>query len=139
MYLLKPYAGWCQIHIGEFHGNASYLTDVPMQFLDSFELFSNNYATPVLSFDEEGSDFIIIVDEYTTYVISERATTKLYKTEVDRRDFIESIIKDIEDNFEEFVRWYISDPDTELEEEDLRRRLLKAKIESIKLKWNRYN
>lgn len=138
MYLLKPWAGWCHIDIGKFHGSASYLTDVPMQFLDSFELYFSNWATPAINFDEEGSNFIIIVEEYRTYIISERAGTKLYKIEVDREDFIKSIVGDIEDNFEEFVKWDAFTPEIEEEEEAARRRVLKSKIEAVKLKLDRY-
>ena len=32
----NPNLGWCEFHMGDFTGNPSYLTDVPIELLEAF-------------------------------------------------------------------------------------------------------
>ena len=72
--------GWARVEIGDdgsiFSGSASYLNDTPIDFLEEFKRCVDNYSTPTIKCDEEGSEFIIVVDEYRTYIISERDETR---------------------------------------------------------------
>ena len=60
--------GWARVEIGEngsiFTGSASYLNDTPIDFLDAFKHYLTNGIIPTIKCDEEGSEFIIIVDDY---------------------------------------------------------------------------
>lgn len=92
--------GWAKIYIGEngsiFIGDASYLSDVPLDFLEAFKLYVDNGKIPVIKCDEEGSEFIIVVDDITTYIISEREKTECFSWEISCENFIRQIITDIE-------------------------------------------
>ena len=82
--------GWARVEIGEdgsiFTGSASYLNDTPIDFLEEFKRCVNNYSTPTIKCDEEGSEFIIVVDDYRTYIISERDETRFFIWEIDIKD-----------------------------------------------------
>ena len=112
--------GWARVEIGEdgsiFSGSASYLNDTPIDFLEEFKRCVDNYSTPTIKCDEEGSEFIIVVDEYRTYVISERDETRFFIWEIDRKEFVKQVLLDIEsqlDNATHFM--YCDESEEELE------------------------
>ena len=126
--------GWARVEIGEdgsiFSGSASYLNDTPIDFLEEFKRCVNNYSTPTIKCDEEGSEFIIVVDEYRTYVISERDETRFFIWEIDRKEFVRQILLDIEsqlDNATHFM--YCDESEEELEK---RRNEIVESIEYIR-------
>lgn len=113
--------GWARVDIGEngsiFTGSASYLNDTPVDFLEAFKDCVDNYSTPTIKCDEEGSEFIIVVDDYRTYIISERDDTRLFTWEIHRKDFIKQVLIDIESQLENAVHFMYDDEDEkELEE-----------------------
>lgn len=66
--LSAPTAGWCKLTIGNFTGNPSYITDVPTDLLNVFiDYYKNCIGTTY--FDEEGSDFILLLFGGTIYII----------------------------------------------------------------------
>lgn len=136
--LSKPYAGWTNVAIGEFKGNASYLTDVPMDCLIAFINALEYYIPASVFFDEEGSEFTLVVGFNGVYVISEREETRLIS--VDRRflDIARELVKDIEDNLEDWVLWdidcYYSEEDDEEYKTflDERRSILTERLSKLK-------
>ena len=113
--------GWARVEIGDdgsiFSGSASYLNDTPIDFLEEFKRCVDNYSTPTIKCDEEGSEFIIVVDEYRTYVISERDETRFFIWEIDRKEFVKQVLLDIEsqlDNATHFM--YCDESEEELEQ-----------------------
>ena len=66
--LSTPTAGWCKLTIGNFTGNPSYITDVPTDLLNAFIDYNKNYIGTAY-FDEEGSDFILLLFSGTVYII----------------------------------------------------------------------
>ena len=94
-FLYKTGSGWCGVAIDDFRGNASYLTDVPLDFLYAFKQWIDNKTIPVIFCDEEGSEFRIIVEEFNTYIIHERGTAELKVVDITRKSFVETILKDI--------------------------------------------
>ena len=66
--LSTPTAGWCKLTIGDFTGNPSYITDVPTDLLNAFIDYYKNYMGTAY-FDEEGSDFILLLFSGTVYII----------------------------------------------------------------------
>ena len=107
--LNKGNSGWCSVKIDEFSGSASYVTDVPMDFLNAFKIFIDTGAIPVVFCDEEGSEFRIIVEEFYTYIISEREDAKLIVVEMDRREFVDTILSDIEGELDWFAVEFADD------------------------------
>lgn len=75
----NPKHGWCNFDIGSFHGTPSYLTDVPSDLLEAFAKYYKEGST-VCSFDEEGTEFLFVIDSYTCgiFVIAMRTDTQLY-------------------------------------------------------------
>ena len=126
--------GWARVEIGEdgsiFSGSASYLNDTPIDFLEEFKRCVDNYSTPTIKCDEEGSEFIIVVDEYRTYIISERDETRFFIWEIDRKEFVKQVLLDIEsqlDNATHFM--YCDESEEELEK---RRNEIVESIEYIR-------
>ena len=112
--------GWARVEIGEngsiFTGSASYLNDTPVDFLEAFKGCVDNYSTPTIKCDEEGSEFIIVVDDYRTYIISERDETRFFIWEIDRKDFIKQVLIDIESQIDNAVHFmYCDEDEAELE------------------------
>ena len=126
--------GWARVEIGEngsiFTGSVSYLNDTPMDFLEEFKRCIDDYVTPSIKCDEEGSEFIIVVDDYRTYIISERDETRLFTWEINRKDFINQILLDIESQMYNAVHFMYNDKNVdELEE---RKNKMKILIEEIR-------
>ena len=130
--LSKPRYGWTNVTIGEFQGRASYLTDVPMDCLISF-INSFKYGIPAsVFFDEEGSTFTLVTESYNnTYIISEREDTELININKRFLDLAKELIKDIEDNLEDWVFWedYYDDSEDTLNK---RRKLINDRLEKLK-------
>jgi hypothetical protein len=73
-----------------------------MYFLSAFKTYIDAEATPVILCDEEGSEFTIVVEEYYTHIIVKREDVSLITVEIDRKDFIDAVLKDIENELEWF-------------------------------------
>ena len=86
-------SGLCGVAIDDFRGSAGYLNDVPFDFLYAFRQWIDNKTVPVIFCDEEGSEFRIIVEEFSTYIIHEREEAKLEVVDTTRKSFIETIIQ----------------------------------------------
>lgn len=126
--LSKPSCGWTDVVIHEFEGQASYLTDVPMDCLNGCVFALKNKTPFSFFFDEEGSKCIITSYGEETYIIHELEETQVYKLNVPFVTLAEEIAHDIEEYMDEWVNWF-----TYLEEEDLARTAaLKAKLFELK-------
>ena len=96
--------GWCNLNIGGFTGRASYLTDVPFDFLDAFENYINYSSVPVIFCDEEGSEFRLVIEKLCIYIIIEREEEpKIMIIDIKRKDFITGILSDIEEQLDGLV------------------------------------
>lgn len=132
--LSKPDAGWTDVTMELFSGRASYVTDVPIDFLDAF---INLYETGngIITCDEEGSEFIIILSGYcyVTYVIADREELSLYRIETKIKDLANELIADISKHLDEWVKW-LPNTDEDMNENDIkeRRRLILSKIMKLK-------
>ena len=106
-------AGWCNVVFNdgksEFCGSASYLNDVPFDFLLAFSDYIDTKRMPIIECDEEGSEFIIISTEYDTYVISERDEMRTYGFDINRKEFMRFVIEDIKEQIDMAVDFVYSD------------------------------
>ena len=136
----KPLHGWCEFHLGDFIGHPSYTTDVPMDILNAFEEYicTNNRCVSV-AFDEEGSDFYLILTPYDIYIISEREETLLHH--YDNKPILEialELTNDIESDFNNWATqfcWSIGVGGTKEQDQkviDERINIFKQKIKNIR-------
>lgn len=114
--------GWAKIYIGDngsiFTGKASYLRDTPMEILEAFKLYIDKNIIPTIKCDEEGSEFIIVVDEYTTHIISERNIIQHFSWDISCKDFILQTIDDIEHQLDNAIS-FMCDEDDENKQETM--------------------
>jgi len=128
-----PENGWCNVEIGDFVGTASYLTDVPINCLESFIQYftkNNGVNSSSIYFDEEGSEFFLVLDYYCTYIIIDRNVNPelKYFDDIGAKQLAQELIEDLERNFEKWVDWECyHDPDK------VRAELLRNKIDELKM------
>ena len=71
----NPKNGWCNFKLGDFEGTPSYITDVPIDLLDAFiDYYTRGYG--LAYFDEEGSEFTLLLTWYGVYIIEEKDNVK---------------------------------------------------------------
>ena len=106
--LSNPKAGWCELEIGDFKGTPSYLTDVPVDLLTAFIDYYKKGIGAVF-FDEEGSEFNLLLSNYSAYIIycgNESILYDFYDINID--DLATELITDIKSNVDSWVNFYAS-------------------------------
>ena len=142
--LEKPYAGWTNIKIKNWSDRASYLTNIHLDFLNSLINSYKNYTVASVKYDAEGWEGIIVIDDYSTYIIKyEDKSGKPYvlEIEIDKDDVSKELIKDIEDNLEEWCAWDISGVDEEQDKKQIKKnkKIILKLISELKKVINEYN
>lgn len=105
----NPKHGWCNFKLGDFEGTPSYLTNVPMDLLDAFiDYYTRGYGAAF--FDEEGSEFMLLLMWHGVYIIEEKDDAKLHTFyDLIVEDLTEEVITDIVCNLDgwcdDFVRY----------------------------------
>lgn len=112
-----PKYGWCNFKLGDFKGTPSYLTDVPIDVLDAFIDFYTK-GLGIAYFDEEGTDFMLILSPYSVFIIEEKDKPILhYYGDIDIRELGNELINDIESNIDEWaVEFVTSDTEQKIKE-----------------------
>jgi hypothetical protein len=113
-FLICGNAGWCHFKIGEFDGVASYLTDVPLDFINAFIDYCNNGNPPTVKCDSEGTEFIVVVDIFSVFIIETKDKPRLYEFKIDRDEFINQVLEDIKTQENDWCNFLFSTPDWEL-------------------------
>ena len=102
----KPEVGWTTVTIGEYEGSGSYLTDIPLDFLNAAIVALYQKSIPfVLHIDEEGVDSYIVSYYHTTIINRTTDTIETYSSFLDFRDLIREGLTDIEANFDDWLRF----------------------------------
>ena len=120
----NPKNGWCNFKLGDFEGTPSYITDVPIDLLDAFiDYYTRGYG--LAYFDEEGSEFTLLLTWYGVYIIEEKDNVKSHVFyDLNISDLAKEVIADIETNLNgwcnDFMYYSFS-------KEDLNERLGKLK------------
>lgn len=130
--LSYPEHGWCNVEIGDFVGSASYLGDIPMVCLETFIQYltkGNNINSASIYFDEEGTEFYVVFDYYSTYIIIERNEKPelKYFNNIGAKQLANEFVNDLERDFDKWVDWecYHDIPKSRSDE-------LRLKIEELK-------
>ena len=120
----NPKNGWCNFKLGDFEGTPSYITDVPIDLLDAFiDYYTRGYG--LAYFDEEGSEFTLLLTWYGVYIIEEKDNVNSHVFyDLNISDLAKEVIADIETNLDgwcnDFMYYSFS-------KEDLNERLEKLK------------
>ena len=98
--ILNPKNGWCNFKLGDFEGTPSYITDVPIDLLDAFiDYYTRGYG--LAYFDEEGSEFTLLLTWYGVYIIEEKDNVKSHVFyDLNISDLAKEVIADIETNLD---------------------------------------
>lgn len=109
--LEKPWAGWSSLEIDDgktnFIGALSYVDDVVGIFLSKFNEYINGEDV-ILTFDEEGTEFSIIMKHYDKLmIISQRKKYELHVFDIWSKDIIKPICEEILKNYEDWIKFDI--------------------------------
>lgn len=117
----NPSYGWCDFklgtfEIGIFEATPSYLTNVPMDLLNCFIEYYR-IGCSCTFFDCEGSEFILVLNNYNTYIIfeDECANSTLYLSYKRIKDLAKELIEDIKSNIEKWSLWECNNCKADLE------------------------
>ncbi len=114
----NPKCGWCKFELNNFVGNPSYLTNVPLDLLEAFVNFWNNSAAIAVNFDEEGTEFTLVINSNSIFIIEERdEEPNLIYIENYVENLTLELIKDIESDYEGWVNFITSDDEEDTSEQ----------------------
>ena len=108
----NPKHGWCNFDLKSFHGSPSYLTDVPVDLLNAFIQY-HTIGTGIAWFDEEGTEFTLVITPYSLFVIEEKDKPVLHDfSEIKINNLEKKLIEDIE---KDLIGWseFITSDDRE--------------------------
>lgn len=99
----NPRYGWSEFKLGSFEGTPSYLTDVPVDILVAF-VNLHRHGSGVAFFDEEGTEFTLVVNQDSVFIIEEKERPALHDfSEIDIRDLEKELVEDIERDLDEWA------------------------------------
>ena len=108
----NPKHGWCNFELGDFKGTPSYLTDVPVDLLNAF-IDLHTKGSGVAWFDEEGTEFTLVLTPYSMFIIEEKEEPVLHDfSEMNIKDLEKELIEDIEKGLNGWSE-FITDNDRE--------------------------
>lgn len=110
----NPKNGWCSFSIGNFQGSPSYLTDVPIDLLQSFiDLRTKGSGSAFL--DEEGTTFTFVLTPYSIFIIEEKEKATLHDlSDLNIDDIEKELIKDIESDLDGFSNFIVYEEKEEI-------------------------
>lgn len=110
--LSKPVHGWSEIIIGDWSDRCSYIDDVPFMLLEAMEESCRVNKPVAVKFDAEGWWYLIVFDDFWTYIIEEVDESRLYVVEINRTEIAKELIADIRRDIDDWTHWLCYD-DTE--------------------------
>ena len=116
----NPKHGWCDFKIEDdnnnvFFGTPSYITNVPVDLLQAFLDYKTN-GQGMAWFDEEGTEFTLVLNPYSMYIIAENEEDegRLYDfSEVNIDNLIKELVQEIESDLTRWSMFYCSCNDEE--------------------------
>lgn len=88
--------GWGKFTTDSFVGDISYNTEVPLDLLNASLEYLRTQQPQAVYCDEECSCFTFVLQDYPSFIISERDKPVLYSIEKSAIDIIRELLKDIE-------------------------------------------
>ena len=115
----NPKHGWCDFMLSDekdnlFVGTPSYVTNVPVDLLQAF-LDYKTKGQGIAWFNEEGTEFTLVLNPYSMFVIAENEHTELIDfSKVNIDNLIKALIQDIENGLIEWSMFYCGCDDEEI-------------------------
>ena len=134
--LSKPHAGWVVFSLQEFTFTASYLTDIPNDFVKALTVaLRDDISTSVTLDGEEDGECNIIFNTYHDTVSAlyypigseHRVETVFWDESI--LSIAEKLIEDIEENYEEWENWSYDDEMNKIDLEELKSIVQNCKIQ----------
>lgn len=114
----NPKHGWCDFKLGTFEGTPSYLTDVPIDLLIAF-IDYHTKGCGVAWFDEEGTEFSLVITPYSLFIIEEKDKPILHDFSEMKIDYLEKeIINDIENDLYGWIDFMTDDDPEEIKQHE---------------------
>lgn len=114
----QPKYGWASFNLPKFRGKLSYIDNVADTILNACKTYLETEQQVVMTFDEEGSEFHVLIQPYTTFVIHETDRPRLYAYDIDAERLIRQLAIDIESNLEDWIIFNIGTSPYEPEYQD---------------------
>ena len=114
----NPKHGWCDFMLSDekdnlFVGTPSYVTNVPVDLLQAF-LDYKTKGQGIAWFNEEGTEFTLVLNPYSMFVIAENEHTELIDfSKVNIDNLVKELIQDIESDLIKWSMFYCSCYDDE--------------------------
>ena len=125
----NPKHGWSNFDLKTFHGTPSYLTDVPVDLLNAFIQYHTT-GTGIAWFDEEGTEFTLVITPYSLFIIEEKDEPVLHDfSEINIGNLEKELIEDIEKDLTGWSEFITSD---DREEVIMHRDEIRNKIAMLK-------
>lgn len=114
----NPKHGWCNFVLKTFKGTPSYLTDVPVDLLIAF-IYYHTKGCGVAWFDEEGTEFTLVITPYSLFIIEEKDKPILHDfSEMKIENIEKEIIEDIENDIYGWINFMINDDPEEIKQHE---------------------
>lgn len=108
----NPNCGRCDFKLRTFEGRPSDITDVPVDFLNAFINYHNK-GYGIICFDEEGTEFTLVITLYSLFIIEERDKIILHDfSELKIENLEKELISDIENDLNGWMN-FTTDEDWE--------------------------
>lgn len=125
----NPKHGWSNFDLRVFHGTPSYLTDVPVDLLNAFIQYHTT-GMGMAWFDEEGTEFTLVITPYSLFVIEEKDKPVLHDfSEMKINNVEKELIEDIE---KDLIGWSEFITSEDREEVIMHRDEIRNKIATLK-------
>lgn len=114
----NPKHGWCDFKLRTFEGTPSYLTDVPIDLLAAF-IDYHTKGCGVAWFDEEGTEFSLVITPYSLFIIEEKDKPILYDfSEMKIENIEKELISDIESDMYGWINFTTDDDPEEVKQHE---------------------
>ena len=114
----NPKHGWCDFKLRTFEGTPSYLTDVPIDLLTAFIDYHTN-GCGAAWFDEEGTEFTLIITPYSLFIIEEKDKPILHDfSEMNIENIEKELIEDIENDIYGWINFMTDDDQEEVKQHE---------------------
>lgn len=111
----NPKYGWCNFKLRDFEGTPSYLTDVPVDLLNAF-IDLHTKGSGIAWFDEEGSEFSLVLTPYSLFIIEERNENPVLHdfSDMKIKNLEKELIEDIESDLNGWANFITDDDQNEI-------------------------
>ena len=101
--LQTPKHGWSQITIKDWSDRLSYLDDVAYMLLEAVWNCLRMSGPECVKFDAEGYEYILVIDQCYSYVITMADSDTLTVLDITLREIAQELISDIRRDMEDWV------------------------------------